>query len=199
MEEHGFAQIPSSHPRVSDGQPGQRSEIHRPLRCRGQGSGGFERPEARRSHRNRGRGKKPPGGRGPVPDGIRAGRSNGGRGVVPGARLSGLTNKAGMSISFMGIMLATARSIKDSDSGLEAAGLVPDGSRAGRSNSAAAWCLARDWVGLQTKPECPLVSWRLRSRLLVQSRIQIVDWRRVGPTRQLLVVGGQQLWLVASN
>ena len=34
----------------------------------------------------------------------------------------GLTNKAGMSFSFMGIMLATPRSVKDSDCGLEAAG-----------------------------------------------------------------------------
>jgi hypothetical protein len=46
--------------------------------------------------------------------------------VVPGARLGALTNKAGMSFSFMGIMLATARSIKDSDGGLEAtAEVVP--------------------------------------------------------------------------
>ncbi len=52
-----------------------------------------------------------------------AGRiQNGGRGVVLGARLGALTSKAGMSFSFMGIMLATARSIKDSGCGLEAAG-----------------------------------------------------------------------------
>jgi hypothetical protein len=38
----------------------------------------------------------------------------------PGARLGVLTSKAGMSFSFMGIMLASARSIKDSDCGLTA-------------------------------------------------------------------------------
>jgi hypothetical protein len=55
-----------------------------------------------------------------IPDGTRAGRSNSSRGVAPCASLGVLTNKAGMSFSFMGIMLATARSIKDSDCGLEA-------------------------------------------------------------------------------
>src|SRR5271167_4219907 len=43
-----------------------------------------------------------------------AGRSNCGCGVVPGARGGALTSKAGMSFSFMGIMLATPPSIKDS-------------------------------------------------------------------------------------
>jgi len=43
--------------------------------------------------------------------------------------------------------------------------------RQGRSNSAAAWCRARDLVPLRAKPESPLVSWRLCSRLHDQSRI----------------------------
>jgi hypothetical protein len=54
---------------------------------------------------------------------LRANRANAqksGRGVVPGARLGGLTSKAGMSFSFMEIMLATLRSVKDSDCGLAA-------------------------------------------------------------------------------
>jgi hypothetical protein len=51
---------------------------------------------------------------GPVPDGTRVGRSNCGCGVVPGARGGALTSKAGMSFRFMGIMLATPPSIKDS-------------------------------------------------------------------------------------
>jgi hypothetical protein len=38
--------------------------------------------------------------------------------AAPGARLGGLTSKAGMSFSFMGIMLTTPPSIKDSDGGL---------------------------------------------------------------------------------
>ncbi len=42
------------------------------------------------------------------------GRSNCGCGVVPGARGGALTSEAGMSFSFMGIMLATPPSIKDS-------------------------------------------------------------------------------------
>jgi len=41
--------------------------------------------------------------------------------ALPDARLGGLTSKAGMSFSFMGIILATPRSIKDSDGGREAA------------------------------------------------------------------------------
>jgi hypothetical protein len=44
-----------------------------------------------------------------------AGRSDSGCGVVPGTRLGALTSKAGMSFSIMGFVLATARSIKDSD------------------------------------------------------------------------------------
>jgi len=36
------------------------------------------------------------------------------RGVVPGAKLCALTSKAGMSFSFMGIVLATPLSIQDS-------------------------------------------------------------------------------------
>jgi len=45
----------------------------------------------------------------------------------------------------------------------------------------AAWCLARALRRLRTKPECPLVSWALCSRMHDRSRIQIVDWgRRVG-------------------
>ena len=42
------------------------------------------------------------------------GASNSGYDAVTGARLGGLTNKAGMSFSFMRMMLATARSIQDS-------------------------------------------------------------------------------------
>jgi hypothetical protein len=42
----------------------------------------------------------------PIPDATRAGRSNGELGVVPGARLCALTSKAGMSFSFMGVLLA---------------------------------------------------------------------------------------------
>jgi hypothetical protein len=41
--------------------------------------------------------------------------------VVPGGGPEAVTNKTGMSFNFMGIMLATARSIKDSDCGLAAA------------------------------------------------------------------------------
>jgi hypothetical protein len=52
---------------------------------------------------------------GPVPDGTRPGRSDNGRGMVPGAKGRALTSKARMSFSFMGIMLATPPSIKDSD------------------------------------------------------------------------------------
>ena len=44
--------------------------------------------------------------------------------------------------------------------------------------AAAAWCRARAMVRLRTKPESPLVSWALCSRLHLRSRIQIVDWRR---------------------
>jgi hypothetical protein len=48
--------------------------------------------------------------------------------------------------------------------------------------AAAAWCRARDLVRLRAKPECPLVSWTLCSRLHVQSRILIVTWRwRIRP------------------
>jgi hypothetical protein len=47
--------------------------------------------------------------------------------------------------------------------------------------AAAAWCRARYLVRLRTKPECPLVSWALCSRLHVLSRIQVVVWRwRIG-------------------
>ena len=42
------------------------------------------------------------------------GASNSGYDAVTGARLSGLTNKAGMSFSFMRMMLATARWMQDS-------------------------------------------------------------------------------------
>ncbi len=48
--------------------------------------------------------------------------------------------------------------------------------------AAAAWCRARYLVRLRAKPECPLVSWALCSRLHVLSRIQIVGRRRVGLT-----------------
>ena len=47
----------------------------------------------------------------PVPDGIRASRPDSGC----GARLSALMSKAGMSFAFLGIMLVTPPSIKDSD------------------------------------------------------------------------------------
>jgi hypothetical protein len=46
--------------------------------------------------------------------------------------------------------------------------------------AAAAWCRARYLARLRAKPECPLVSWALCSRLHVLSRIQIVGCRRVG-------------------
>jgi hypothetical protein len=43
----------------------------------------------------------------------------------------------------------------------------------------AAWCRAAEVVRLRAKPECPLVSWALCSRLHLLSRIQVEDWRRV--------------------
>src|SRR5271167_1729342 len=47
--------------------------------------------------------------------------------------------------------------------------------------AAAAWCRARDLVRLRAKPECPLASWALCSRLHLLSRIQVVVWRwRIG-------------------
>jgi hypothetical protein len=42
----------------------------------------------------------------------------------------------------------------------------------------AAWCRAPEVVRLRAKPECPLVSWALCSRLHLLSRIQVEDWRR---------------------
>src|SRR5271167_4057150 len=46
-----------------------------------------------------------------------ASRPDSGCGVVPCTRLGVLTSKAGMSFAFLGIMLATPPSIKDSDCG----------------------------------------------------------------------------------
>ncbi len=47
--------------------------------------------------------------------------------------------------------------------------------------AAAAWCRARGLARLRAKPECPLVSWALCSRLHLLSRIQVVAWRwRIG-------------------
>jgi hypothetical protein len=44
--------------------------------------------------------------------------------------------------------------------------------------AAAAWCRARDLRRLRTKPECPLISRALCSRVHELSRIQILDLRR---------------------
>jgi hypothetical protein len=41
-----------------------------------------------------------------------------------------------------------------------------------------AWCRGREVVCLRAKPECPLVSWALCSRLHLLSRIQVEDGRR---------------------
>ena len=75
------------------------------------------------------------------------GASNSGYDAVTGARLSGLTNKAGMSFSFMRVMLATARSIQDSTltienarSALECEGLLPHFPRCGTSLLAVELC-----------------------------------------------------------
>jgi len=47
--------------------------------------------------------------------------------------------------------------------------------------AAAAWCRAQALVRLRTKPESPLVSWALCSRVHSRSRIQVVDGRhRIG-------------------
>ena len=53
------------------------------------------------------------------------------------------------------------------------------GTAGGFKTAAAPWCLARDLVRLRAKPECPLVSWGVCSRLYVQSRIQMVDWTQL--------------------
>jgi hypothetical protein len=42
----------------------------------------------------------------------------------------------------------------------------------------AGWYRAREVVRLRAKPECPLVSWALCSRLHLLSRIQVEGWRR---------------------
>jgi hypothetical protein len=86
-----------------------------------------------------------------------------GRGRPPdlGARLGAFTSKAGMSFSFMGIMLAAPRSIKDSDCGLAAAdraGLV-EASLAGAVRTGGAATLASPRLMVMGKSS---VAWWLR-------------------------------------
>jgi hypothetical protein len=131
----GVAPINASHRGMLAANLANAQKSIDPRHGRGQGWSGFERPPARRSHRplagKASRGGRPgrPSSVPPVPGGNyrhlwdrqaaggAAGRSDCGCGMVPGAKGGALTSKAGMSFRFMGIMLATPPSIKDSDRG----------------------------------------------------------------------------------
>jgi hypothetical protein len=109
-----------------------RANAQGPCHGPGRGSSGFERPPARRSHRPLA-GKASGGGRPGWPSSVPLvprgnyrhlwdGQADQVAGAGGAGRERGLTSKAGMSFSFMGIMLATPPSIKDSDRGRAAEG-----------------------------------------------------------------------------